>query len=117
MFQSGSPSMPLPPTTMCFHPLSVCAAIVGKNGLDDVALQRRTEQRERHAHRFLRLQRVVRVIELRDVFPPRGVAGDALRETRPGVAVMRLDEDVDLIVADERRADLVIDDDRRGREH
>src|SRR5712692_5543396 len=53
------------------------------------------------------------MIELRDVLPSRSVARHAFGETRPGVAVMRLDENIDLIIAREGRADLVVDDNGR----
>src|SRR5512142_3025320 len=53
------------------------------------------------------------MIELRDVLPARSIARHAFGESRPRVAGMRLDENVDLVIAREERADLVGDGDGR----
>ena len=44
------------------------------------------------------------MVERGDVLPAIGVAGDALGQARPGVAVMRQHDDVERVVGAERRA-------------
>src|SRR5439155_15170491 len=76
-------------------PTSVDDAVAREEAGHDLLLQLGAQHRQRHAHALLAGEVVARFVEGGDVVPPLGVAGDAFGETRPGVALVRGDDDVD----------------------
>src|SRR5947209_9663005 len=80
--------------------------IVREERRHDLPLQLGTKKRKRNAHGLLNREIRRRFVERGDRFPFRGVAADAFGETRPRVAIMRFDDDVDFVIARERGAKL-----------